>query len=519
VAVTTGRGGYYRPWRLLPAVAVTTGQENGHLRYIYYIIEANMINTKIVCTIGPASSDPVIIRQMIDAGMSVARINFSHGSHEEHREKIDTLKRLRSEMKKNIAILQDLSGPKIRVGVFPNDVIELTNGSLVMLKSKGDFDLLDKIPSIPVSYPCLTDDVKVGERILLDDGNLEMRVDSISENNVSCIVVRGGILKSHKGVNFPGIKLSIGAPTDKDIEDLLFGVEMEVDFVALSFVQSAEDIEKLKAAIKKRGGKQKIIAKLEREMAIENLDSITEAADGIMVARGDLGIEADIAMVPVYQKQIVEKCIEAGKPVIVATQMLESMIGSPMPTRAEANDVATAIFDRSDGIMLSGETAVGDYPVETVRMMQRIARNAEMKLSGSTQRRWQRDEIPQSEAERALARAVCRTAEALQAKAIVTQTISGGTARLISMNRPSVPIIATTPVEQTYYHMSLIWGVHAFLVPKLEEVFMESVHRNDQILIEAGALKKGDLVVITAGIPAGKAGGSNVMKLHIVGEG
>ena len=477
-----------------------------------------MINTKIICTIGPASSDPAVMKRMIDAGMNVARINFSHGGYDEHREKIDALKRLRADMNVNLGILQDLSGPKIRVGVLPGDAIELPDGSEVILKSKGQFEFLEDTPKIPVSYPRLADDVKAGERILLDDGMLEMQVVGISGDCVQCKVVRGGTLKTHKGVNFPGIKLSMGAPTDKDMEDLRFGIENEVDFVALSFVQSAEDIEKLKAEIKRRSGQQKVIAKLERETAIHNLDSIADAADGVMVARGDLGIEADIAMVPVYQKQIVEKCIEAGKPVIVATQMLESMIGSPMPTRAESNDVATAIFDKSDGIMLSGETAVGKYPVETVRMMQRIAQNAESKMSGFVQRRWQRADDLRAETERALANAVCRTAEALHAKAIITQTITGDTAQLISMYRPSVPIIAATPIEQTFFQMSLIWGVRAFLVPGLEDVFMKSVQRNDLVLIKEGALKKGDLVVITAGIPAGKAGGSNVMKLHIVGE-
>ena len=473
-----------------------------------------MSYTKIICTIGPATSGIEATRSLVKCGMNVARVNFSHGSYDEHSERITQLKQVRQELGVNIAILQDLSGPKIRVGKFPEGQIQLRSENFVVLKSEGLYEEQKTIAHIPVSFDKLAEDAEEGARILLDDGMLEMIVERIEGNNVRCRVIRGGTLKDHKGVNFPDLRLSQGAPTQKDIEDLRFGVKMGVDFVALSFVQSADDIRALRGEIQKLGGKQHIVAKLEREVAIRDLDAIVDASDAVMVARGDLGIEADIAMVPIYQKQIVDRCITTATPVIVATQMLESMISSPLPTRAEVNDVANAIYDGADAIMLSGETAVGSYPFEAVAMMRRIADNVEAQRLTNIRRRRERSEDLRDNGQRAVANAVCRASESLGAKAIVAQSISGQTARLMSMYRPSTSIIAITPSEETYYQLALVWGVKAVYVREMEDDFMKTVKRGDQILIAKGYLKKGDLVVISAGIPPGESGGTNIMKLH-----
>jgi len=475
-------------------------------------------NTKIICTIGPASSDRQVMERFLDAGMNVARINFSHGTVREHERRIRALQELRRRRGTSLAVMQDLSGPKIRVDGLPAAGVRLEVDRRVHLTAGGTCDCGADPPRIPVSYPKLADDIPPGTTILLDDGRLELEAEQRLQNGLACRVVRGGILSSHKGVNFPGRKLSAAAPTEKDLEDLRFGVKMGVDWVALSFVQSAADVTRLKEEIRRLGGRQLVIAKLEREAAIDELQAIIFESDAVMVARGDLGIEADIAMVPVYQQRIIRDCNASGTPVIVATQMMESMMHSALPTRAEANDVATAIFAGTDAIMLSGETAVGEHPVETVEMMRRIADRAEGSMLRGPRRRRERAEDLRGEPEQALANAVCSTAEALSAKAIIAQTISGATARLIARNRPATPIYATTPDERTYHQLSLVWGVRPLLVPDMEKDFMETVRKNDALLAEKGILTEGDLAIISAGIPPGRAGGTNLMKLHRAGR-
>ena len=472
--------------------------------------------TKIVCTIGPASSSPEVLRALAEAGMNVARINFSHGTHDANGKIIKTIKDLREKTGKNLGILQDLGGPKIRVGQLPQEGVALPEGDTIRLRSDKEHRAYEEGEPIPVNYPALLQDVPERSRVLLDDGLLELKVERHRGGCLECRVLHGGRLYSHKGVNFPDLILSLGAPTEKDLEDLRFGLAQGVDFVALSFVQTAADLEAVREVVNASKSAPGVIAKLERASALQNLDSIIAASDGIMVARGDLGIEADISMIPVYQKTAIRKANLIGVPVITATQMLDSMIRNPLPTRAEVTDVANAIYDGSDAIMLSGETAVGAYPVDSVRMMRRIADHVEENLG--LDRGWVRAEEQQSvySTQLAVAHSVCQTAERLNARCIVAQTISGTTARLISMYRPCTPILALTPEEATFHQLSLVWGIEALLIPKFEKDFLRTTAAGDRILIGRGYARKGDLVVVSAGIPAAKSGGTNVMKLHTV---
>ncbi len=448
--------------------------------------------------------------------MNVARINFSHGTHDSNGKIIKMIKDLRAKTGKNLGILQDLGGPKIRVGQLPQEGVALPEGDTIRLRSDKEHRAYEEGEPIPVNYPALLQDVPESSRVLLDDGLLELKVERHRGGCLECRVLHGGRLYSHKGVNFPDLILSLGAPTEKDLEDLRFGLAQGVDFVALSFVQTAADLEAVREAVEASKSAPGVIAKLERASALQNLDSIIAASDGIMVARGDLGIEADISMIPVYQKTAIRKANLIGVPVITATQMLDSMIRNPLPTRAEVTDVANAIYDGSDAIMLSGETAVGAYPVDSVRMMRRIADHVEENLG--LDRGWVRAEEQQNvySTQLAVAHSVCQTAERLNARCIVAQTISGTTARLISMYRPCTPILALTPVEATFHRLSLVWGIEALLIPKFEKDFLKTTAAGDRILIGKGYARKGDLVVISAGIPAAKSGGTNVMKLHTV---
>ncbi len=480
-------------------------------------IKKDMGKIKIICTLGPSSSSIDVQRELIKAGMNVARLNFSHGTYEEHAAVIRQIEQVREETGKNIGILQDLSGPKIRVGNLPGDGITLEEDQYLRLTVEGDYKS-GKIPVIPVTYPYLLKDISEGARILLDDGMLELKNERKESDSLLCRVIHGGILKSHKGVNFPDDTLSMGAPTEKDLKDLAFGIEHKVDFVALSFVQTPEDILTLKREIEKLNGHVSVIAKLERRTALKNLDQIIAVSDGIMVARGDLGIEAELSMIPIYQKQIVRKSNIRGIPVITATQMLDSMIRNPIPTRAEVTDVANAIYDGSDAIMLSGETASGKYPVEAVRMMRKIADHVEENLG--VDRNWvrQEEEFLETTSESAVASAVCKTACTLKAKLIIAHTISGKTARLISMYRPSTPIVAVTPIESTYHQLSLVWGIESILIPGMEHDFLETVRKTEKELLYRGLVKNGDLIIISAGIPAAFAGGTNLLKVHTIGQ-
>ncbi len=474
--------------------------------------------TKIICTIGPASSSLEMLLQLARAGMNVARLNFSHGSHEYHLETMENIRRARDELGKNIGMLQDLSGPKIRTGDLPEEGVQLDPGGVLRLVPGDEFTTDGDVPIIPITYSRILSDIPEGAKIMLDDGLLELRAERRTPDYLECSVVTPGLLLSHKGVNFPDCTLSGSAPTRKDLDDLAFGIEHGVDFVALSFVQTADDLTVLRREIERHGADVGIIAKLETGTALKNLDAIMELSDGVMVARGDLGIETELTMVPVYQKQITAEANRRGVFSIIATQMLDSMIRNPLPTRAEVTDVANAVQDGADAIMLSGETAVGKHPVGSVRIMRQVADHVEENI-GITRGR-SRDDRARSHmgGEEAVARSVCSSAESLQASLIVAHTLSGQTARLMSRSRPSTPIVALTPSERTLHRLSIAWGVESLLIPGHEEDLMEAICRGDRELLKAGLAQQGDMVIVSAGVPAGKSGGTNMMKIHRVGE-
>jgi pyruvate kinase len=464
--------------------------------------------TKIIATIGPASSSPAIIAKLIRAGMDAARVNFSHGDWNDHTIRIRNIRLEAEKMGKQIAIIQDLQGPKLRVGALENDAVTLRRGDMLMLttrKVRGTGALLS------VTYPRLAKDLKAGDKVLLDDGRLELRVVSKAAGRLRCKVVRGGLLRSHKGVNLPGAKLSLPSLSRKDKADLRFGIAQGVDYIALSFVRTANDIGATRRFLHMHGVDIPIIAKIEKPEAIRNLDEIIRAADGVMVARGDLGVEMSPEQVPLLQKKIINACNLAEKPVITATQMLESMIENPQPTRAEASDVANAILDGTDCVMLSGETAMGNYPVQAVAVMARIAVQTETSLI----------QVPPdthiSGPDESVAHAACRAAAEQHAKAIVTFTQSGSTALLVSKHRPGMGIIAATPFEHIARKISLYWGVTPVILKtkKTTDNMIESVER---IMLEKKLAKLRDLIVITAGVPIGVAGSTNMMKIHRVGE-
>jgi pyruvate kinase len=464
--------------------------------------------TKIIATIGPASSSPAVIAKLIKAGMDAARLNFSHGERKDHIRRIRLIKQASLRAGKPIAIIQDLQGPKLRVGMMQNDGVTLKRGDLVTITTKK---ILGTERMISITYPRLTKDLRSGDIILFDDGKLEARVVRRSGSDLQCKVVRGGVLKSHKGVNLPGAHLTLPSLSRKDKDDLLFGIQHGVDYIALSFVRTASDIETTRAFIRKAGANIPIIAKIEKPEAIDNLEEIIHAADGIMVARGDLGVEMSPEQVPLLQKLIIRACNDAEKPVITATQMLESMIETPQPTRAEASDVANAILDGTDCVMLSGETAVGKHPVQAVTVMARIAEQAETSL----------EPLPPDRhiggMDESVAHAACRAAAEQHARAIVTFTQTGSTALLVSKHRPAADIIAPTPFERVARKVSLYWGVIPVILKamKTTDAMIRGV---ESIMLEKDLAGKRDLIVITAGVPIGVAGSTNMMKLHRVGE-
>jgi len=468
--------------------------------------------TRIVCTLGPASDSDQVVRAMIHAGMDVARINFSHGDHTTHAARIARVRRLAHEENAMVAILGDLQGPKIRIGNLGQGSAQLKPGALFTLTTHtvdGDASVAS------VDFADLPQAVHAGGRILLDDGAIELRVVSTDATNVVTHIVTGGELNPHKGVNLPGVPLKVSALTDKDHADLEFAVEQDVDYLALSFVRSAADVHALRQRLAARDASIPVIAKIEKCEAIANFDAILEASDGVMVARGDLGVEAAPERVPIYQKTIICKANAAGKPVITATQMLESMLHSQRPTRAEASDVANAILDGTDAVMLSGETAVGKYPIEAVETMARIAEAVEESVQF---RAWQRDSDDTASCiTDAIGNATCEIAKQLGAKVIVTSTFSGFTARMIARHRPLIPIFAVTPSERTYRRLALVWGVRSTLLARAE---------TPEALIEQGLgaasaqgiVQAGDLAVITAGVPAGVPGRTNMIQVRVVGK-
>lgn len=465
----------------------------------------NIQHTKIVCTIGPASRSPEIIRKMILEGMSVARLNFSHGTHEDHLETINNIRRAARETEKAVAILQDLGGPKIRVGRIPEPGIRLEAGTTVVLTTVS-VEATENV--IPVNYQAFASDVLKGDRILLADGFMELEVMGTSSTEVQARVITGGILTSHKGINLPTRSIKVPSLTPKDEKDLAFGIENGVDFVALSFVRRPEDVEGVKRIIERRGADTPVIAKIEKHEAISNVDRILEVSDAVMVARGDLGVEIPLEEVPIVQKMLIEKANSMGKPVITATQMLRSMVDSPRPTRAEATDVANAVLDGTDAVMLSEETASGRYPVEAVAMLRRIIGTAESKFPHERYLSMR----PERNVPDSVSHASCVLAHHLGVSAIVAPTQSGQTARCLSRFRPRTPIVALSPQPTTVRRLTLVWGCVPKLVPSPRDTD-DMIELAAETVLETGLVNRGETVVITAGQPVWVAGSTNMLRV------
>ena len=462
-----------------------------------------MPKTKIICTIGPASSAPETIRALIQSGMSVARLNFSHGSHADHADKIRLIRAIASALKRPVAILQDLCGPKIRVGKIPDPGIQLKPGETFILTSD---DVLGDNGRVSVSYRGLPADVKIGDRLLLADGMMELKVVHSAGSDITTRVIIGGRLTSHKGVNLPTGSIQINALTPKDREDLVFGLAHDVDYVALSFVRVVEDIHEIKALIAEQGHQTPVIAKIEKHEALDHIDALVDAADAIMVARGDLGVEIPLENVPNIQKMIINKANRRGRPVIIATQMLRSMVDVPRPTRAEAADVANGVLDGADAVMLSEETAIGRYPVEAVQFMANIARAAEEHFPYQHYLKKIKDlDISQS-----VAAAACNLADNLNAAAIVATTRSGATALHVARFRPRGRIIALSPSEKTVRRLAMCWGCLPCYLSLTEDTD-EMIENAAASVLQTGHVKAGDLVVITAGRPMYAAGTTNML--------
>jgi pyruvate kinase len=465
--------------------------------------------TKIVATIGPASNSIETIREMAIAGMSVARLNFSHGSYADHAKTIQLLRQVSAEFDTPITILQDLQGPKIRVGHLPNGAINLQKGDRLYLVPFNEYNNLPE--TISIDYPYLAEEVKEDDRILLDDGLLEFCVEAIKEKAVLCKVIEGGILKSRKGVNVPSSSLRLSSLTKKDEQDIEFGAIHGVDVVALSFVREADDIRRLKGLLAAHNSDAPVIAKIEKPQAIFNLDEIMSECDGLMVARGDLGVEMSPEKVPMLQKQIIKKCNQRCIPVITATQMLDSMVNNPRPTRAEASDVANAIVDGTDAVMLSAESAAGKYPVKSIEMLARIAIDVEGEIEFN-------NNYPPNDNDEthALSEALKNIDSILSLKCIATFTSSGYTALIASGERPKAPVVAFTPDRKVYHRLNLIWGVKPVLIDRQVESFEELVYQAEESLLQRDLAFAGDKILIMAGIPTQKVRGTNFLKIHTV---
>lgn len=471
-----------------------------------------MRKSKIVCTIGPASESLENIKKLILAGMNVARLNFSHGDYEEHGNRINVIRQASKELGKTVAILLDTKGPEIRTGKLEVEPIELVQDEYLTLTTE---EILGDQNRISVTYSDLPNDVQVGSTILIDDGLIGLTVVDIQGTEIKTRIVNGGTIKSKKGVNVPGVAISLPGITEKDTNDIIFGIGQDIDFIAASFVRKASDVLEIRALLEKHNASHiQIISKIENQQGVDNLDEILAVSDGLMVARGDLGVEIPAEDVPLVQKQMIAKCNVAGKPVVTATQMLDSMQRNPRPTRAEASDVANAIFDGTDAIMLSGETAAGKYPVESVLTMSRIAEKAESALN--YREILMKQQIAQeTTVTEAISQSVALTALDLNAKAIISSTVTGHTARVISKYRPKSPIVAVTTQERTMRQLALVWGV--------TPVFGQEASSTDELLATAlkggkasGLAKAGDLVVITAGIPLGRSGSTNLVKVDTI---
>ncbi|MCT8137397.1 pyruvate kinase [Anaerobacillus sp. CMMVII] len=473
-----------------------------------------MRKTKIVCTIGPASESLEKLTQLINAGMNVARLNFSHGDYEEHGARIKSIREAAAATGKHVAILLDTKGPEIRTNNFENGVAELVAGNEVIISME---EVMGTAEKFSISYEGLVNDVSVGSKILLDDGLIELEVIEVGTTELKTKILNSGTIKNKKGVNVPNVSVNLPGITEKDANDIRFGIEQKVDFIAASFVRRATDVLEIRELLETNGASGiHIIPKIENQEGVDNIDEILEVSDGLMVARGDLGVEIPAEEVPLVQKNLIKKCNSLGKPVITATQMLDSMQRNPRPTRAEASDVANAIFDGTDAIMLSGETAAGTYPVESVQTMNKIAVRAEsalkyeevLKRKGRESQRTITDAISQS---------VAHTALNLDAAAVVTATESGHTARMISKYRPKSPIVAVTHSEEVCRKLALAWGVYPQLGTKATSTD-EMLEIAVQEAVKTDFIDHGDLIVISAGVPVGETGTTNLMKVHVVGE-
>jgi pyruvate kinase len=470
------------------------------------------IRTKIVATIGPASNDLEMLEKLVTAGVNVARLNCSHGNYQTHSEAIRNIRSVSRRLNRPVAILLDLQGPKIRVG-------SLENGEPIHLKRNAPLaitvnPMLGTLQMIATTYQNLPLDVQPGDTILLDDGLIRLQVESKTRDTVHCKVINGGLLKEKKGINLPGVKVSAPSLTDKDIRDVTFGIKNGVDYLALSFVRTAEDLGTIKAILRRQGAAIPVIAKIEKPEAVQNLAAILDAADGIMVARGDLGVEMQPELVPIIQKNIIAAAVLKNKPVITATQMLETMCVNPIPTRAEASDVANAIFDGTDAVMLSAETASGKYPLKAVRIMAKIAEQAER--SPFLKVNIHHDSDPVDPITHAVAQSAVNILQEVDARCIIAFSVSGSTSKQISKQRPSKPVYAFSSRMDTYNRLSLLWGITPMFIANIENA-ARLVEASERLLLAKNALQKGDLVVLVIGMGL-RAGSTNMIKLHRVGH-
>lgn len=471
--------------------------------------------TKIVCTIGPSSEKKEVFKELVKSGLSVARLNFSHGSHEEHLGRIEMIKEVREELNVPVAILLDTKGPEIRTGKFKEPVYTLVEGQEFTLTTE---EYIGDQNKCQISYVGLPQDVVKGDKVLIDDGLIELEVLETTATEIKTRVLNGGDVKNNKGINVPGVKINLPAITQKDIDDIVFGIRNGIDFIAASFIRKAADVLEIRKVLEDNFSHEiHIISKIENQEGVDNLEEILEVSDGLMVARGDLGVEIPTEFVPIVQKRMIEMCNREGKPVITATQMLDSMIRNPRPTRAEATDVANAIYDGTDAVMLSGETAAGRYPLEAVRTMAKIAHAAEQSLNYKELLEKRVALADEKGVTSAVSHATANTALELEATAIITATSSGFTAKRVSKLRPKAPVIACTITEASCRRMNLVWGVFPLVIGEAtstDKIFDMSIEKAK----EQGYIKDGDLVVITAGVPVGVSGATNIMKVQLVGE-
>lgn len=472
-----------------------------------------MRKTKIVCTLGPSTDDEKVLEQLIKEGMNVARCNFSHGTHEEHKERMDKVKKIREKCDRPVALLLDTKGPEIRTGNFKDGKVKVKTGQTFTLVA--DNNILGTEEKTGITFPDLYKDVTPGAVIMIDDGLIEMEVVKIEGTDIVCAVKNEGVISNHKGVNVPDVHISMPYMSEQDKSDILFGIKEDVDYIAASFTRTADDVKELRKFLDDNGGKDiNIIAKIENSEGIINVDGIIEEADAVMVARGDMGVELPEEEVPIIQKMIIKKVYEAGKQVIIATQMLESMINNPRPTRAETADVANAIYDGTSAIMLSGETAAGKFPVEAVATMARIAERTEMDVNYK-QRFFDNHNNHRSDITEAVCHATCMTAYDLDAKSILTVTKSGRSAKMISKYRPDCMIIAGSTEEKVVRQLNMSWGVSPVLIKEKKHV-LELFDYAVEVAKEKGLVETDDIVVITSGVPLGKSGTTNMIKVHTV---